>query len=351
MFTKVEIENFMCWKKATFNFVPGTNVIIGLSDSGKSAAFQAIKWIITNRPLGDSFRSEWGGVTRVAGYTAEGNVVERVRSDSKNEYVVDGWVLTAFGTEVPEEVTRVLRMDSANIQSQMDPYFLLSDSPGEAAKQLNKAASLDDIDFTISSLKSSKERLDRDIKFGEGELSDKQKQMGQFNNLPSLDSQLQELEGLEVRRQSASEGVLNLKGLTDNVRRVTLELKKVDYIPALQKRYETLQEKYDNYTTLFSRHSGLKEVTTRAGEIQGYLAGTEYVDEVLIKIRKLLNDYQELQDKLVGRDALHQAHLSAVHAHESIKTLDRVITQLEGEFRDLSPDTCPLCGNEMGVKK
>ena len=63
-------------------------------------------------------------------------------------------------------------MDEANIQSQMDVPFLPAVSQGEAARLLNKAASIDDIDYTISNLRSEYQKISNDIKFNEGRPQD-----------------------------------------------------------------------------------------------------------------------------------------------------------------------------------
>ena len=88
MLTRVEISNFQSHKHTVLEFIPGTNVIIGGTDTGKSALFRAINWVCSNRPLGDAYRSEWGGDTRVVLHTSEGNIIERFRSDTKNEYTI-----------------------------------------------------------------------------------------------------------------------------------------------------------------------------------------------------------------------------------------------------------------------
>ena len=134
MLKKVLIENFQSHKKSEFDFVPGVNVIIGASDTGKSAIFNAINWVATNRPLGESFRSEWGGDTKVTIHTSSDEQVGRNRTQSTNEYVINNTPLTAFKSDVPQAVLDVLQLDSYSIQSQMDSPFLLSLSPGEPLK-------------------------------------------------------------------------------------------------------------------------------------------------------------------------------------------------------------------------
>src|SRR5690606_24238588 len=122
------------------------------------------------------------------------DVIERIKTATRNVYIVNGKALTAFGSEVPEQVSEILRMDEANIQSQMDVPFLLAVSPGEAARLLNKAASIDDIDYTISNLRSEYQKISNNIKFNEGKLKDYEKQIKQYDNLPELEEKLERAE-------------------------------------------------------------------------------------------------------------------------------------------------------------
>ncbi|HQE50532.1 MAG TPA: AAA family ATPase, partial [Fervidobacterium sp.] len=247
MIIKVEIENFQSHKNTVLEFVPGTNVVIGESDAGKSAIFRAINWVITNRPLGDTFRSDWGGDTRVAIYTAEGDVIERIKTATRNVYTVNGKALTAFGSDVPEQVSEILRMDEANIQSQMDVPFLLAVSPGEAARLLNKAASIDDIDYTISNLRGEYQKVSNNIKFNEGKLKDYEKQIKQYDNLPELEEKLERVEEAEKELEKHEQKLAKLTQLVAEVIRIYTELEKTKNIRQMIQKFEQILSRYKEY--------------------------------------------------------------------------------------------------------
>jgi len=65
MIKTLSIQNYQSHKDSTLEFDPGVNVIVGSTDSGKTAIIRALRWLIWNRPNGDSFRSTWGGDTKV----------------------------------------------------------------------------------------------------------------------------------------------------------------------------------------------------------------------------------------------------------------------------------------------
>ena len=89
MIKKLNILNFQSHKDTSLSFAPGVNVIVGASDSGKSAIIRALRWLIWNRPVGDAFRSHWGGETQVVVVTDELDTITRLKEKSGNYYFIN----------------------------------------------------------------------------------------------------------------------------------------------------------------------------------------------------------------------------------------------------------------------
>ena len=51
----VEIINFQSLRNVHVKFINGTNALIGVTNSGKTAIIRAIIWCLINRPHGDHF--------------------------------------------------------------------------------------------------------------------------------------------------------------------------------------------------------------------------------------------------------------------------------------------------------
>jgi exonuclease SbcC len=145
MIKTLHIANFQSHKDTLIEFDPGVNIIVGASDSGKTAIIRALRWLITNRPSGDAFRSMWGGDTSVMM-----DNITRVKGKNKNGYTYDENEYQAAGADVPESVAQALNFSDLSWQGQMDSPFLLSASSGEVARALNEVADLDKIDSTLS---------------------------------------------------------------------------------------------------------------------------------------------------------------------------------------------------------
>jgi len=125
MIQTIQINNFQSHKHTYLTLDPGVNIIVGPSDSGKTAILRALRWLVWNRPTGEAFRSSWGGETLVE-ITLDDFILQRSK-DKENIYKIvndnEVKLLKAFGTEVPEEVSKILNLDDSNLQQQMDAPF------------------------------------------------------------------------------------------------------------------------------------------------------------------------------------------------------------------------------------
>ena len=275
MLTKVEIQNFMSHQNTVLEFVPGTNVIIGESDQGKSAAFSAINWVVNNRPLGDSFRSIWGGDTRVALYTAEGNTVERIRSDNKNEYRINGEILEAFGTQVPQEVSDILQLDGYNIQAQMDPDFLLSHTPGEAARILNKAAAIDEIDTTISGISKALYQINSRIRYKEKQVKEYEQETNQYRNLPEIETKIQQAEELEILKQNQNRKLTEVRGILFRIQQVEFTLERTKHLPGVLNKVIRVESELAEYKETKIQKSNIERIISRLRKVYGAMEATQ----------------------------------------------------------------------------
>ena len=155
MIRELSITNFQSHKDVTLQFTPRVNVIVGASDSGKSALLRSLRWLLLNRPSGTAFRSHWcgkGEATEVRVLLSNGSTITRSRSGKENLYYYqakgeEALKLEAVRTDVPDEIARLLAIDeTVNLQAQADHHFLLDESSPEVARILNAVVGLDGID-------------------------------------------------------------------------------------------------------------------------------------------------------------------------------------------------------------
>lgn len=350
MLKSVRIRNYQSHKDTTIDLIEGTNVIIGASDTGKSALFRAINWVCTNRPLGDSFRSEWGGDTSVILETTDGHTIERIKGATRNEYIVDGQVLKAFGTEVPDIVSQVLQIDEASIRSQMDAPFLLASTPGEAARQLNTAASIDIIDTVITNLKRKQSQLNSGIEHNSKSIKDAQEQLQDYDNLLTIEGKLTKVEQEKKIENELRSRITSLSRIHSQGQALKTRVHGTAYIiPALDKLSD-IESLYKACKDRHTTHTKLITIVSTAGKLQEQITTSDNVNECLALQKQIAESY----DKFTVKKKELQNLLNATRTMNSIKNgidiLVRGIKELTERYNAIIPETCPLCGGEWGGK-
>lgn len=168
MIKSLTVRDFQSHQESHLDFVPGVNVIVGDSDSGKSALLRALYWIRENRPTSTEYIRNGSGTEGKRGAkrmgTAEASIevqrgghtttVTRTRGQDVNQYKVDNEPFNALGKDVPAEVTAALKLDKINIQKQIDLPYLILETPGQVAATFNKFTNLDRIDEAIALVSS-----------------------------------------------------------------------------------------------------------------------------------------------------------------------------------------------------
>jgi len=181
MIHKIQIQNFQSHKRSSLELSAGVNIIVGASDSGKTAIIRALRWLLWNRPGGDSFRSHWGGDTSV---TIDTSDYEISRSKGKeNLYTLGNTEFKAFGTDVPEEIQQALNLNEINLQQQLDSPFLLTSSAGEVAAHFNRIAHLEDIGKGLKTAQSKIRELTQEIESDKKRVKLLREDTIQYNNL------------------------------------------------------------------------------------------------------------------------------------------------------------------------
>jgi exonuclease SbcC len=137
---RIILENFQAFEKAEFNLSPNLNVLVGVSNVGKSSVARALSLILFNQ--WDKSWVKFGAKhCRVTIMTDTGISVIREKGEKVNKYILffDGASATtyeAFGTTVPEPIQQALKIHEVqidttdtlnlNLANQMDSLFLLS---------------------------------------------------------------------------------------------------------------------------------------------------------------------------------------------------------------------------------
>lgn len=154
MLKNITIQNFKTHKKTKLDFVDGINVIYGLGLSGKSNILKALNWIVFNRPSGFRFHSHFATPeepTQVSVLLDDKEIIS-IKGFKDTVYKINGENFRSFGTSLPIPVVKAFDLSQINFANQLDPPFLVTNTPGEIGKIFNQLTKAEQVDKWISSL-------------------------------------------------------------------------------------------------------------------------------------------------------------------------------------------------------
>lgn len=361
MITSLRLQNFQGHKESIAELVDGVNIFVGLSDSGKSAIIRALRWIATNKPSGDSFRSYWGGETGASVCLGEVEIA-RTKTDTINRYEVhapDGEsVFSSFGQAVPEAVLAKLNIDQdISIQAQFDPPFLISQSSGEIARALNKSIGLEDIDSTISQVEKKKRSIYSSITTQTDLIKENTAQLEKLLYLDSAEEQLCKLEKTEKKIEGDKQKSNKLNSLCKQTQE-TFELydMTMDKLTAIQKQIkplEALASRQEELRVKNNEHKKLKQLLneTIKGEKEKNAAMEEIatISQLFVILEKLIKKTEALT-KIIHRkeriDLLLSRHFDFTNRRELIVKL---LEEVQEKIKQETPEVCPFCGAKVGT--
>jgi len=352
MLKLLKIENFQSHNKTQLSFHEGVNVIVGSSDCGKTAIIRALRWVIWNRPSGDHIRSVWGGDTSVTIGTEDATIV-RSKSKQDTYHLRDkdrDLDFRAIGTNVPEEVQKLLNITEINLQGQLDSPFLISDTPGAVAAHFNKVARLDKIDSSIQSVNSAIRKLDADIEYTEKDIANQEGLLTGYAHLEDLEKDVEALEAMEKDLVAKNTDVDQFRRLVKQIVEVKLDIEDV----TLPLGYEEAVEKVYGY------YSVIKEKTASLQALRRIVMSVRDI-KAQVEGYTLIMEAAPLTDQLIGlfssarQQKLDVANLirlkDKLHAvkREFLKSQEKGL-KLEKRFHEEMPDVCPLCEQPINKK-
>jgi exonuclease SbcC len=342
MFKKLEIRNFQSHKHSVLEFHPGMNVIIGKTDSGKSAVIRSLKLAIKNRPSGDAFISHWADEAHVV-LSTDNNVIER-KKGKQNKFILDKQELTGFSQSVPEEVEQALNLSDASCQFQMDDIFLLNSSSGEVAAYFNKVANLDMIDKGQSNIKKWISGLSRDIESTKQIIKDNREKVKLYKFLEDFEIQLDVIEQDKKQLDSNYKTIQSLQKTVEKVHEIQDLLEENKHVVSLQTLvtktialHKTCQDKKAVIETLQTTIERVKTVNESIQEHKE-IAGLQKV------VDKSITLFTEIKDKKKQITALETLLEKNVSFSKTLKQKKQQHKELHEKYDRLFPDVCPLCG-------
>jgi exonuclease SbcC len=179
----VTLKNFQSYKNQTIQFQPGLNLLLGTSDSGKSAILRAISFVLYNHPKKDTL-IHWGEKeTEVTVEFSDGVKVTRIKGEGKNDIIAidsEGKKIPKIkiDKDIPDDIKELLGnppQDDFNglisYADQFSPMFLVDLSPTDLPRSLSGLTGIEILEESAKQLMSNYKALDKQNKIDEKEYS------------------------------------------------------------------------------------------------------------------------------------------------------------------------------------
>lgn len=343
MIKSLEIKNVQSHKDSKLVFSPGINALVGTSNNGKSAVLRALMWAITNRPLGtEILLSNWaydskGKQSEEMSITVEkeNSTLIRRKTKTDNEYVLNGEVLEAIKTDVPESVRKFFALSETNIQKQQDAPFLLSQSSGKIAEYFNRIVRLDIIDKVLTNAESTRRKMKNQFETAEENEKNLQKKLEQYDWLDSVEVLLEKYKVVNEKCETLSDEKDDLESSVEKFE----EINKRKF-PDFSKQKKIIQD-------IENINSENKDLTFEIESLDESISEFENLskksDFDFSKEKKLIETIESMNFDKSEIEKLKED----IHEFEYADGFVESQTEYIKELKKQLPEICPICGARM----
>lgn len=354
MIKKISIYNFQSHEESHLELHNGVNVIVGTSDSGKSAIIRALRWLVYGKPRGDGFCSWWGGETRVEVVT-DSHTIIRTKEKEKNEYQLianngEKLKFNAFGNDVPEEVLKALNMDDINLQRQGDSPFLISNTPGEVAQHFNRMAQLEKIDIGLKNINSTIRETIQKKKFTEEEYQRKKKELSEYKYLDELETAVKYLEEKNYMRTKFQTSTDTLKNCILQLKTIEEKVKQFSHILSAENLLSNISSQLENKKAREMSLSHISDILEQLQILNKRIARGEkmiHADELL---NGIIKKSEQADEKEMKYKMLFKLKKEIKTVEDIIETQQQDISENEKLYQNNMPEICPLCNSVISHK-
>lgn len=286
-------------KHTVLNFHKYVNVIVGTTDSGKSAIERGIDLVTNNQPAGNEMKSweylEWEGNTS-SELIVDGVSVSRIK-DPKDMYKLGDAEFVSFGRGgVPDPIKELLNWEELNYQKQIDSHFLLNNTSGQVATFLNKIANIEKIDICTQGIKKELNGTKSSIAKDEQSLKEKQEALGTFAGLAKLAKELERIEEKATQLERLESEVMELNYITHSITLIEESEVEGNAILKHEKSVNAIFDEISDKEKLIKQKQKLSDVLESLKDIEEEIEENTTILKVEPTLSSVLSDIEKQSD-------------------------------------------------------
>ena len=360
---QIKINNFQSHENSIINLDPGVNVIVGRTDSGKSAVIRALRWVFFNEPRGTDFIRKGTDAVSVELTYDDGTIVRRIRNKKDNGYEIEIDGQTEYyygiGSDVPEEIIKITGVRKVkfsenndpimiNFQNQHDGAFMLNDSPAQKAKSIGYISNVNILDDAIRRANQNEQQANQAKKRFEEELLTNKDKLKEYENLDIEIANFNLLKSKLENIKELSQKLDRYNYLNNYINDVEKSISiGVDYI----KKFDNLDKSLEIATYIIENNTDLKyknnfllrygNILKEEKELENTISSLAYIYKYKTTYENLVltaNEYTDKTDLLaklsenIKQIKLSDNIITKTSGIEDIKNNILNITQLKNKF-------------------
>lgn len=346
---KIILVNFQSHTYSELSLSKGVNVIVGPSDSGKTAIMRALRWNMFNDPSGVEFVREGESEVSVTVRFQNKVEVERKRTRSKNQYILrqpgeEELIFEGFGKNVPAEIEEAIGIKKVmlddkkslplNFSDQLDGPFLLQETDAYKAQAIGRMVGVDLLDETMRDTLRDKKQIAIRREMLEADLQETEDSLKAFSDLDEeiavrekVSEILFAVSDLREKTELAEAYRQERISIIENRRKAEDILKRYAVLDLLGENISSLQNKVSQYgrerllSALFKQNAFNRKAT--ASVLENY-ENVETLREKVREMREVKNSYDNILPLYLSLVAAQKAKTTNQKILDATKSLDAV---------------------------
>lgn len=346
MIEQLKATNLQKHEDITLNFIEGVNVITGPTDSGKTAIFRGLKWVLMNE--GDSSKLVKHGTQKcTVSVTIDGNTVERSYSASSNTYKLNDNLYKSFRTSVPADIAALVNMDAISIQDRRDLPFMVYYKGSETAEQFSTMLDLNEIQTVTANTNRYVKKVAEEVEQAKINIDKAQTTLDYYADVDEANALLKVYAELLVECNALAGEDKTLtdykeklfwvrRTLADNGRYADAEAD----LKVLEEIDKSMEQGTDDIYELRLLYNQIKNVVnvlanTNISEAESDLVSLSRIQHDMVELRQDLNELQSEQSSF--KSLIIQG-----------KQAKNMYKEYEDKLHALVGTVCPTCGQVIG---
>lgn len=297
---KIFLENFESHVNTVIEFDPYFNCIVGPTNVGKTAIFNAILFALFNEWDPDFLR--YGTTQCKVILEFDSFKIERVKGTDVNCVIIekDGkqYKFENFGKEYPEEVKKLIGVKSIEDWSscfafQDNSSFLIYDSSVAKASVLNKITYVDLLEEAIKKVQTEIKNVEDEISSLEAKKKELLEESKKLDLIDKVEKLYEKLGNYEAKKEDYKSKITELLSLKDNILNIDHKIKNLSFFESLPS-----SEELDEWINLCNVFLEIFPIYTRLEEIDSSLSkAVSELNRLDVQLGQKVSDLTEILSK------------------------------------------------------